>query len=356
MEQDEPIREGSRASPWSGALPLLVGNESVLRLLERALAQGRLSHSYLLSGPAHVGKGTLAMIMARAANCQDDAPPCGSCVPCQRIQAGRHADVVVLAVEEEAGHKAISIDAVRDLQHQASLKPYEGACRVFIIDGAEFLTEPAANALLKTLEEPPPQVLIILTTVNADALLSTIRSRCQELNLRRVAEATVAEALESRWGADADEARRLARLAQGCVGWAVRTLEDPAVLETRARRLERLAALASASLEERFSYAAELAALVPQQRTALRETLDLWAGWWRDALVREAGRPELILDADAPASDASGRMSRGELVATIRAIHRTAELLDMNVNPRLALEGLMLTLPGQPQSGGKGAR
>jgi DNA polymerase-3 subunit delta' len=335
---------------------LLVGHEAVLRLLERALAQGRLSHAYILAGRAHVGKGTLAMSMAQAVNCQGDAPPCGDCVPCRRIQAGRHADVVVLAVQEEAGHKSIGIDVVRKIQHQASLKPYEGACRVFIIDGAEFLTEEAANALLKTLEEPPPQVLIILTTVNADALLATVRSRCQELHLHPVAEATIAEALETRWGADADEARRLARLAQGCVGWAIRALEDPAVLETRARRLERLAALASASLEDRFSYAADLAALVPQQRTALRETLDLWASWWRDALVREAGTPELALDRDAPESEASGRMSRGELVATIRAIHRTAELLDMNVNPRLALEGLMLVLPGQPQSSGKGQR
>ena len=340
---------GQGEASWS-----VVGHDATLRLLGQALAQDRLAHAYLLAGPPHVGKSTLALDLARAVNCQGPAPPCGACGQCQRISLGRHTDVVVLGVEEVAGHKAISIDAVRDLQHQAHLKPYEGACRVFIIEGAELLTEAAANALLKNLEEPPDQVLLVLTTVDPELLLPTIRSRCQQLDLRPLPETRVAEALESRWGASPEEAGRLARLCRGCIGWAIQALQDPAILETRARRLERVAALSSASLEERFAYAADLAALMPQQRTALRETLDVWATWWRDALIAQAGSPELALDqegVEAPIPRAWGLTST-KVAQAIRDILHVQQLLEANVNPRLALEGLMLSLPRVPA--GKG--
>jgi DNA polymerase-3 subunit delta' len=255
--------------------------------------------------------------------------------------------VVVLAVQEQAGHKAISIDAVRELQHQAYLKPFEGSHRVFILDGAELLTEAAANALLKTLEEPPAQVLLILTTAEPERLLPTIRSRCQRLDLRPLPEAVIVQALETRWRLAPEEARRLARLSRGCIGWAIRAAEDPTVLETRARRLERLVALPAASLEERFAYAAELASLMPQQRTALREILEAWASAWRDMLVIQSGAPQTALtpeEAQTFLAGASGS-TPAQIAATIRAILRTGALLELNVNPRLALEALMLALP-----------
>ena len=323
-----------------------LGHGGVLRLLERALAQGRLGHAYLLAGPGHVGKGTLALDLALAVNCQGPAPPCGVCASCGRIAAGRHADVVVLRVDEVGGRKAISIEAVRELQHQAHLKPYEGASRVFIIEGAELLTEAAANALLKTLEEPPPQVLLILTTTDPETVLPTIRSRCQEMQIRPLPGDVIAGALETRWEVAGDEARRLARLAHGCIGWAIQAVEDPTILETRARRMERLSDLFTTSLGERFSYAAELAALMPQQRSVLRETLDLWASLWRDALMAEAQAPDLATDQEGMLPAQGGqRIGRARIVETIRAIQRTEELLELNVNPRLALEGLMLALP-----------
>ena len=323
----------------------VVGHQGVVRLLDRARALDRLAPAYLLVGPPHVGKGTVALALAKAVNCRGATPPCGECDQCRHIDEGRHPDVRVLEVQEIAGQRAISIDAVRELQRQAYLRPFEGQWRVTIIDGAEYLSEPAANALLKTLEEPPPNVLLVLLATNAEAVLPTIRSRCQRLDHRPLAQEAVADALVSRWEVPPDQARELARLARGCIGWALRAWRDPTVLETRARRLERLIKVSGGSLEERFAHAGELAALLAQERTAVREVLDLWSAWWRDLLVVRAGAAAVAVHADPPTVQQAQGFTVQELVAALRALLRTQDLLDRNVNPRLALEELALSLP-----------
>ena len=323
----------------------VVGHQGVVRLLDRARALDRLAPAYLLVGPPHVGKATVALALAKAVNCRGATPPCGECDQCRHIDEGRHPDVRVLEVQEIAGQRAISIDAVRELQRQAYLRPFEGQWRVTIIDGAEYLSEPAANALLKTLEEPPPNVLLVLLATNAEAVLPTIRSRCQRLDHRPLAQEAVAEALVSRWEVPTDQAAELARLARGCIGWALRAWRDATVLETRARRLERLIKVSGGSLEERFAHAGELAALLAQERTAVREVLDLWSAWWRDLLVVRAGAAAVAVQADPPTVQQAQGFTVQELVAALRALLRTQDLLDRNVNPRLALEELALSLP-----------
>ena len=323
----------------------VVGHQGVVRLLERARTQDRLAPAYLLVGPPHVGKGTVALALAKAVNCRGAAPPCGECDQCRHIDEGRHPDVRVLEVQEVAGQRAISIDAVREVQRQAYLRPFEGQWRVTIIDGAEYLSEPAANALLKTLEEPPPHVLLVLLATNAEAVLPTIRSRCQRLEHRPLAEEAVAQALESRWEVPSDQAQELARLCRGSIGWALRAWRDPTVLETRARRLERLIKVSGGSLEERFAHAGELAALLAQERSAVREVLELWSAWWRDMLVVRAGAVNVAVQADPTTREQAQGFTVQELVAALRALLRTQDLLDRNVNPRLALEELALSLP-----------
>ena len=315
----------------------VAGHPGAVRLLDRSLSQGRLAHAYLFTGPGQVGKATLAMDLVAAVNCEGAEPPCGECSQCRHTRDGRHADMLLLGVAEEEGRKAIGIDAVRDAAHQANLNPFEGRYRSIVIDGAEHLSDEAANALLKLLEEPPERLLLVLLTSSPDSVLATIRSRCQRIDLRPLSVDAVADALVGRWEVPEAQARDLAVLSDGRLGWAVRAWEDPAVLETRDRRLERLTAAAEGGIEERFAYAAELANLLPQQRTAVRETLDLWAEWWLERLSAQA---------DVDEGEAVGvELSTSELLSAAREVIRTQDLLDRNVNPRLALEALMLALP-----------
>ena len=317
-----------------------VGHSSPVRLLAHSIQEDRLAHAYLVTGPPHVGKTTLALDLAAAVNCDGASPPCGDCPQCLHVWGSRHADIQLLGVAEEEGHKTIGIDAIRDAVHQAHLNPFEGQSRVIIIESAEHLSDEAANALLKLLEEPPPHLLLLLLTAIPDLILPTIHSRCQRIDLRPLSTEQVTEALMTRWEVPNEDAFALANLSNGCIGWAAEAWVDSSILETRDRRLDRLIATVSAGMEERFAYAAEIAGLLPQQRTAVRETLDLWAKWWRDLLITKTSTDEDV-DTEALITEPT----TGALLAAVAQILRTQELLNMNINPRLAMEALMLSLP-----------
>ena len=328
------------------------GQDRVLKQIDKSFAEGRYAHAYLLVGPPGVGKRTLAFDMAQAVNCLSlDEVPCGECSQCRRIVLGQHTDVQVLEVRKEGGdgppRREVGIDEVRELQRRASLNPYEGRERVFIFDGAESMSEAAANALLKTLEEPPPQVLMLLTTSREEALLPTIRSRCRRLELRPLPMTEVAAELVNSHSVGQDEAEKLARLSMGCLGWAISTLTDPSIIEQRNEELESISRLSEASLEDRFSYASELASLFYRNRESALEVLYRWLRWWRDLLLIEEGGEEFVHNVDW--RETLRELARGctvaQVVAVIKAILRTVDALEQNANARLALEVLMLSLP-----------
>ena len=329
----------------------------MVRRLDQSFKDGRNAHAYLITGPPQVGKRTLALNMAQAVNClsPDDAP-CGHCNQCTRIAAAQHPDVVVLPVQKEREdgppRTGIGIDEVRDVQHLANLKPYEGRCRVFILDGAEHMSEEASNALLKTLEEPPPQVMIILLGCLVDELLPTILSRCRRLELGALPLDQVAAELVRSSSADAGEADRLARLSSGRMGWAIIAAADPSILQKRNEELERIGQIAAAPLEERFAYASELATLCFRNRESATEVLNLWLSWWRDLLLAREGHEGFLCNVDwsETLSSRAGLYTMSQLVGFIRAIFQTLDSLEQNVNPRLALEMLMLEIPGQRTS------
>ena len=147
----------------------VIGQTRAVSLLQRSLERGSLAHAYLFVGPAHVGKMTLALNLAQALNCAAAEPPCGQCLSCQKIASAKHADVQIVGLnrdgdsDEPRPRAEISIDQIRQVQHSASLPPFEGRHKVFIIDGAELLSTEAANCLLKTLEEPVGKVIFLLT-------------------------------------------------------------------------------------------------------------------------------------------------------------------------------------------------
>jgi DNA polymerase-3 subunit delta' len=326
------------------------GHELALRLLKDGLAQGRLHHAYLLSGPTHVGKTTVAMQLAQAVNCTEDDSPCGHCNSCIRIIQGFHADVRTISLEAAEGEESrslIGIDAIRDLQSSAYLKPYEGNSHVFIIQDADRLSAEAANALLKVLEEPPPEVLLLLLTSDSNAVLATIASRCQTLELRPMPVARVAEVLQQEHGQSIDHAESIARLSRGCVGWAIQAARGPEPLADLHKQVERIADVSMAGLEVRFAYADELARRFQRDRAAGRRELYLWLRWWRDVLLIQRGRDDEIMHRSwrETLKEQAQLLSQPQTVAWIERMFGSLESLERNANPRLALEALMLDLP-----------
>ena len=389
----------------------IYGQDHIIRQLDAGLKTGRLAHAYLLVGPPHVGKMALALNLAQAVNClgsrsgtgieasgiaaseiavvemggpemdgglfggapdglpavaansapdslSADVPagvpvdaPCGDCIQCRRIAEGLHADLKVIGVgigeEEGPARRDIRIDQIREIESFLNLTAYEGSYKVVILDGAELLNTAAANALLKTLEEPPVNVLLLLLTSNEDALLSTIKSRCRFLYLKPVAKSELADKLVAGYAAAPEMAEQLARLSRGCLGQAVNALQDGQILEQREADLERLEEVCEGGLDARFNYAAELAARFNRDRDATRELLYLWLRWWRDLLLIKEGAEQYVHNADRiiPLRLQATRLTTAQVVAFIKRLNLTLEALDRNANARLALEVLMLNLP-----------
>ncbi|MCX6029619.1 MAG: DNA polymerase III subunit delta' [Chloroflexi bacterium] len=322
-------------APWP-----IIGHEWALDLLAQANRGGRLRHAYLFTGPAQVGKTTLARVFAQALLCeqQTDAP-CGACRACKRIGDGRYPDVQLIA----AVKNVIQIDQVRVLQTDAALAPLEGKYKVFIIREIERATAPAANALLKTLEEPPPQVILLLTSTRRDQVLPTILSRCQIVPLRPLPLAQVAETLQTRWGVEEERATLLARLSGGRLGWAVDAHTDPTLWEERARTLDELLAQTVEGHVGRLAYAEKLS----RHGDDVETTLGLWATWWRDVLLIQRGVGDAIINLDrrVQLAQQAGLYRPEQVEAALIDLTQTVHRLKANVNARLALDVLMLRLP-----------
>ena len=326
------------------------GHERAVAALQRGLDSDRVSHSFLIAGPPQVGKTTLALDIARAVNCESDDRPCSDCGQCRRISSGIHPDVRVVGLEKARSGRLrtlISIEQVRDVQREISLLPFEGRYRVIIFENAELFSEEAANSLLKTLEEPPESVLIILVATDTRALLPTILSRCRLVQLRPVPTATITDLLVERKGIDADRAREIAGLASGRAGWAVQAADDPDMLKRVSDVLDEVETVVRSPLAERFDYAASLADRFPRDRRSVYSDLELWLSWWRDVLLIGQERPELVSNVSRleSLSGAAESLAPTSVTNAIRTVMRTTFLLERNVSPRLALEGMMLKLP-----------
>ena len=329
-----------------------VGHERAVDFLRRGLEQGRVSHAYLIVGPGRVGKMSLALDLARALNCERETRPCTECEQCLRITRGVHADVKTVkrgTGDESNGRRRISIgiDQVRETTREASLKPFEGGYRVFIFDGAEHLTDEASNSLLKTLEEPPDQVVLVLLAASPELLLSTIVSRCQLLELRSLPRELVAREVQTRFGLDTDAAAEIARLSAGSLGWAIEAATEPGVLEALNGKLDSVERLVRGGLEERFAYAASMARAFARDREAVVQELHIWVRWWRDMLVLKEGLDDRVTNSSRTAAlrSMADPLSTDQIASAVAALLATVENLGRNANPRLALEGLMLDLP-----------
>jgi DNA polymerase-3 subunit delta' len=326
----------------------IVGHEWAVQLLVGAIRHGRVGHAYLITGPEQIGKTTLARTFAQALNCE--APigqrPCGQCRACTLIAADRHPDVRLLLPEISGrGKLTIKIEPIRELQQALALSAHEARMKVAILKRFDAAGANAANAFLKTLEEPPANVVLLLTANNADTLLPTITSRCRTVALRPLPAALVEESLMTRWRVKVDEAHLLAQLADGRLGWAVQASRDPALLEARMAQLKMLKEAMAGNRVARFALAEKLAA----KPETLPELLKTWLTWWRDAglLAYSQGKIGAIsnLDEQERLRHLAQSCSREQLLIALCQTETAVRQLEQNANGRLVLENLLLSYP-----------
>ena len=329
----------------------VIGHQQARMQLARAVATGQVSHAYLFAGPDAIGKTTLALAFAQLLECEHpdlvSGEPCGVCASCRKVLHGNHPDVTL--VEAEEGKRLLGVDAVREaVVRLANLAPSTGRWRVFILPNVDRMTANTVNALLKTLEEPPPDVVLLLTSAEPENLLPTLLSRCQLLALHPLSPDEIVPALRDRWQVATGEAADLAALANGRLGWAVRAHDHPELREERARQLDQITSLTRATRDERLRLAGTLAT----DGDTARRVLEVWILWWRDVTLSACGATHLT--SSGTARDEAERqghvLGQERAQAFLRALLAAQTALDQNANPRLTFDVLMLDLPHLPPS------
>jgi DNA polymerase-3 subunit delta' len=332
----------------------IVGHEWAVRYLRHSLQNDRGAHAYLFSGPEQIGKALLALRLAQALICETDGPdPCLACRACRRTAKGNHPDVratslATQAAGETSASKELKIGTIREWQRDLELRPYEATRRVFILDDGQALNEAAANAMLKTLEEPPLYTVLILIAHGAGDLMPTIVSRCRVMRLRPVPRAIVAQALEQRYNVAPTDAALIAAWSGGRIGWAFRAVEEPERLEQLQQRLDVLVELGSASRVARMRWAEERAKEYRSAEHGMAlEWLQLWQSWWRDVLLMRSGNVDAIthLDRRAELETLAEAVSLQQIQQFLTQLDAVRVQLADNVNPQLAFENVTFHLP-----------
>jgi DNA polymerase-3 subunit delta' len=321
----------------------LVGHEWAVDMLKKHVIHGTTRHAYLFAGPPGLGRRTLALRFAQALNCQtplEAGIPCGQCRDCRQIEAMQHADLTVIRADSEGG--TLKVDQIREARRSLTLKPYQANFRVALFLRFQEANDNAANALLKTLEEAPSYAVLILTADNPEQLLPTIVSRCEVLRLRPLKIENVQSALENR-GIETSQARLIAHISGGRFGYALRLIENEALLERREERLNDLQSLISASRVEKFAYADKLA----RDKESMRQAVLVWLSYWRDVMLRsaQAETPLVNVDRNVEIEDLARRLDLSVARRAVSNFEDVLEKMERNVNSRLLAEVLLLDLP-----------
>ena len=343
--------------------------------LTAMLEAERLPHALLITGPVGVGKRDLAIRIAQTLLC-DSVPrkslgPCRECRNCRRLHDPaqptidpQHSDVEIVApgalcVESDHDHRnsrTIGICVIRRIEHAATLAPFEAERRIVIINPADAMTSDAADAFLKTLEEPPDRVHFILLTAQEARLSETIRSRCRTLTLAPLPAAQLDDWLEQ-WAADegvelpieAERRGELARLARGRPGWLQSNLRDGDPVTLRTAQIDDAVRIANADRAERLAWSEQVVGrgASPQTIANLELILDAWTDWWRDLWLTQTNQIGALIHISQ--RDRIGQLAalydQQELSQFLEQVQRTRALIQKGVNARLALDVLLLNIP-----------
>lgn len=327
----------------------IIGHDFQRSLLQRAAREGVVSHAYLFSGPDGVGKKLVALEFAKLLNCISDSKgsiteecDCGSC---RKVGRGIHPDVVLVEYE---GINDIKVDQIREgVEDKLFLKPFEGAFKVVIVDESERMNRSAQNAFLKTLEEPPPNSVIILLSSRSTALLPTIRSRCQIVSFSALPFEKIARILEKETELSGPEVELISRLSEGSPGLALKF--DSELIDWRRDLLSRIASLDCRSAGEIM----ELADIMPTESTPedsqkLKFAIEFISLWLRDLIMIKIEADKKYIthtDMIEVSRGAAEELSTDDILERQTSLQQAwNDIFYANANKRLSLENLFIKL------------
>ncbi len=360
----------------------IVGQDRVTAFLKKSAAEGTTTHAYLFVGPPGAGKRTAARALACALLCEDGG--CGSCAVCSRIKRGVHPDVRVI---EPEGAATYMVDQVRELIHDTNMSPTEARQKIYVLDRAEAFNPAAANALLKTLEEPPDDVVLVLLTTSWEAVIPTIASRCQVVRFAPVTPSTAVVILGERTGVGADEALAALAASGGVVPRAIDFVSSPARRAARDRLLGVLRDLPvmdgrdvldaardllsgvkapldevrtrqEAEIRERVEFLGKTAGsmkpieerhkreLTAREREGIGELVNIAESWLRDVAATSAGATDLVANRDAADDTAAAASCIGprQLSRALASVSEARRRISYNVSPQLAIEAMLFDI------------
>lgn len=320
----------------------IIGQQEIIGNLKRQLVEDRVGHAYIFSGPAGMGKKTIAHIFAGILLCENPqaGAMCGRCKACMLFENESNPDFHTIAIQEEL---SIGVDRIREIQSDVAIRPMYSKRKVYIVEDAVKMTDQAQSCLLKTFEEPPHYVVVILLADNYEKLLETIRSRAQHLQFKRYTHAQVSQALTERLGSENALIELAADYCDGNIGTALELAGSSDFSRLRNRLFELLPGIAKGRTQEILDYTAFL----EDERDNADLLLDIMQLYYRDLLVMcETGNENMLINSDKRVMiKNNARTCCGSgLVSDIEAIGEVRRALKQNANYQLAIDNMLIKL------------
>lgn len=320
----------------------ILGNEMVKDHFKRAIENHKISHAYILTGEAGMGRKSIANAFAMTLLCEKGgSEPCMSCHSCKQVMSGNHPDLIYVTHEKPG---SIGVDDVREqINDTIMIRPYSSYYKIYIVDEAEKMTVQAQNALLKTIEEPPAYAVIILITTNQEAFLPTILSRCVQMKLKPLKDFTIKSYLTQNLHIPEKDADICAAFARGNLGKAIHLSSSDEFRELFQKVMVLVKNVGTMDISMLLDCIREM----KEQNFDIGEVLDLMQFWYRDVLMFKVTKDMnlLIFKNEYKMINETGeKVDYAGLEAILAAIDTARTRLNANVNMELAMELLLLTM------------
>lgn len=319
----------------------IIGHEKVIEGLRKAIRNHSISHSYLFEGEEGIGKRRVAYALAKTLLCKEEGDsPCNSCTSCRKFDGGNHPDFFLIEPEKDI----IRVHQIEGLIKEITTSPLESKRKIFIIDDSHKFNKESANKFLKTLEEPPSYVNIILISSNPSSILPTILSRVQTIKFQPVEYERVVGLLTRDYGKSLEEAKFIAEFTKGAIGKARSLAEDDSFFQRRNEIINIIQGLLQGDKTKAFSSLG----FFNQHKEIIDELLDIFLLWFRDLLIyKEIGENHLIINKDKlEYLSAQSNVNSNRINDIIVRIQETKDNIKRNVNYQLAIETMLLYIGG----------